>query len=430
MACLQREESADTLSVRNSDGTDDRIIAVKKAPEYLDLPTWSPDGKSIACATGIAAPSRTAGITIFDVASPGEKQLSKDAWQVIETISWLPERDGFITSARETSNSLFQIWHVSYPDGAAQRITNDLENYGSLSLTSDGKRLVALDANWRSGIWLMRDDDLSSAIPITSGEHHNYMHVAWTPDGKILYASSIGSSRDIWMMDADGQNPRQLTTDSGINFQPHSCAGGRYIVFSSSRVNLGVQDIWRMDGSGIAPVQLTFGQSAEQPVCSPEGKWVIYVRGGPDVSPNQKSLWKIPLQGGEPLQIAENAAVGPAISSDGTLIACWYKPDAKTPMKLALVPFSGGPPIKIFDVIRRTANPPVHWSPDGKAIDYISTEPFVGNIWRQPLDGSPPRQLTKFTSELIRGFDWSADGRLACSRAHGVQDAVVISNFR
>lgn len=49
------------------------------------------------------------------------------------------------------------------------------------------------------------------------------------------------------------------------------------------------------------------------------------------------------------------------------------------------------------------------WSPDGKAIICVRTENGVGNIWRIPLDGNPPKRLTAFDSDLIYALDVAPD---------------------
>jgi Tol biopolymer transport system component len=70
------------------------------------------------------------------------------------------------------------------------------------------------------------------------------------------------------------------------------------------------------------------------------------------------------------------------------------------------------------------------WAPDGKAIDYIQTKGGVTNIWQQPLTGSPPRQLTHFTSDEITDFDLSPDGKqLLLSRGHSSRNVFLLSNF-
>ena len=158
------------------------------------------------------------------------------------------------------------------------------------------------------------------------------------------------------------------------------------------------------------------------------GRWVVYSQGGPNTTPWQKTLWKVSIDGGESVQLSDKPSSGAAVSPDGTLIACWYAQDPALPMKIALIPFAGGLPLKIIDT-NLTSIYPVRWSLDGQAIYYIDTHPFVSNIWRQPINGGPPKQVTQFTSEVIQGFDWS-DGRLVCSRLHSAQDVVLISDFK
>jgi len=51
----------------------------------------------------------------------------------------------------------------------------------------------------------------------------------------------------------------------------------------------------------------------------------------------------------------------------------------------------------------------------------------IDNLWEQPLDNSPPRQLTHFVSEQIARFRFSPDGtKLAIERGHIESDAVLL----
>jgi Tol biopolymer transport system component len=51
----------------------------------------------------------------------------------------------------------------------------------------------------------------------------------------------------------------------------------------------------------------------------------------------------------------------------------------------------------------------------------------ASQIWLQPVDGAPPRQVTKFASDSIYSWAWSSDGkRLALSRGNTNSDAVLI----
>jgi Tol biopolymer transport system component len=67
------------------------------------------------------------------------------------------------------------------------------------------------------------------------------------------------------------------------------------------------------------------------------------------------------------------------------------------------------------------------FTPDGKSVAYIIRDQGVDNIWVQPLDGLPGRQITNFTSEHIAEFQWSPDGKtIAVARAHDTSDVVLL----
>jgi Tol biopolymer transport system component len=70
---------------------------------------------------------------------------------------------------------------------------------------------------------------------------------------------------------------------------------------------------------------------------------------------------------------------------------------------------------------------PVAITPDEKAVAYNIVENGVGNVWAQPIDGSPGHRLTSFTSDRIRSFQFSPDGKsLAITRYHVVSDVVLL----
>jgi WD40 repeat protein len=74
---------------------------------------------------------------------------------------------------------------------------------------------------------------------------------------------------------------------------------------------------------------------------------------------------------------------------------------------------------------------PIAFTPDGKAVAYNIVENGVGNIWAQPLDGSSGHQLTNFTSDQIRTFQFSPDGKtLSVTRFHVVSDVVLLRDTR
>ncbi|MGI9165579.1 MAG: protein kinase domain-containing protein [Pyrinomonadaceae bacterium] len=426
---LNSEETA--LMVANVNGGGEQILSTAKKPKFLSTsgPAWSPDGSVIACAAGMTAGNREMSVIGIELATGQERQVTDQKWQSIERVAWLSDGSGLVAPATETGSGPVQIWSIPYPAGKARGITHDLNNYGDSSLTADSRSLVTIQFEQRNSLWIVPNGDPSQATPLTVSKHEIYRVISWTPDGRILYASNAGGGRDIWIMNGDGTNPKQLTANAGQNLQPYASPNGRYIVFLSNRVKTGAFNIWRMDIDGGNPIQLTHGSGEVQAICSPDGRWVVYSKGGPETGNETKTVWKVPIDGGEPVPLTSTPANGPAISPDGSLVACWYKQDKTLPWKIALIPLAGGPPIKTFDVTP-TSIFRLRWTPDGQAITYINTLDGVSNIWSQSVNGGPPKQLTQFTSERIEGFDWSSDGHLICSRGYSARDVVLISNFR
>jgi Tol biopolymer transport system component len=83
-------------------------------------------------------------------------------------------------------------------------------------------------------------------------------------------------------------------------------------------------------------------------------------------------------------------------------------------------------PAKYLDARPDISNA-IAFAPDGKAVAYSVVENGVGNIWAQPLDGSKGHWLTTFTSDQIRWFQFSPDGKtLGVARTHVVSDAVLL----
>ena len=75
------------------------------------------------------------------------------------------------------------------------------------------------------------------------------------------------------------------------------------------------------------------------------------------------------------------------------------------------------------------AGPP-HWSPDGKALQFLLIRKGATNVWEQLLSGGDPHPVTDFQSGRIFSFAWSRDGKqLYLARGGNVSDVVLISNF-
>ncbi|HEX3086465.1 MAG TPA: hypothetical protein VHP99_18160, partial [Pyrinomonadaceae bacterium] len=388
-------------------------------------PAWSPDGKKIAVVAGQRSADGDHDFLLEvhpDDAS--STQIPGARWRSASQQAWLPDGSGLVVSARERAGAPYQLWLVAYPAGEVRRLTNDLNDYDKISISRDGRQLVAEQETGVSHVWVLPDGDTRRARQLTSGaaDTDGRNGVAWTPDKRLLFTSLRGGANDIWEMKSDGTEARALTSDTGgANWEPRTTPDGRYVVFASTRG--GKESIWRMDADGSNVQRLTAGGCELDPYISPDGKWVYYT----NAFSSPAVLEKTSIEGGEPQKMPNEAnAASPIISPDGNLIAYEYY-DEQHGWHTAVLPVDGGAP-RLMDF--HAFHGAVRWMPDSRSLVYVEAK-RPENLWLQPLAGGPPRRLTSFVSENISCFDLSANGKdIVLARGNVFSDVVLITNFR
>jgi TolB protein len=231
------------------------------------------------------------------------------------------------------------------------------------------------------------------------------------------------------MMNADGSNGRLLTDESSSNRNPAVSPDGRYLVFLSSRS--GIDNLWRMnlDGSNLKQLTTAGGFMFD---FSPDGRWVVFSNRETDFV----KLFKISIDGGSPVRLYDQPSRLPAVSPDGKLIACLSTDRQSGKVNLLILPFEGGAPLKTLDAKAVNISDVIapRWTPDGRALIYANPQQGRVNLWRVPLDGSPPQQVTHFNDakpERIWNFDLSRDGKqLVIARGSQSADVVLISEVK
>ncbi len=240
--------------------------------------------------------------------------------------------------------------------------------------------------------------------------------------------NEIGRS-GIWITDRDGNNRKQLTIGNNVSFSPVVSADGRHLVYGM--LQEGRRNLWRINLEGGDPVKLTSGLADSFPAISPDSRWIIFVA----YEGSKPTLWKMSIDGGTPVRISDHVVTVAGISPDGKSIAYTYpeSPDPfAPPNRVAVMPFEGGPATHTFEMTPSGAvSTIIQWSFDGKSLLYTINANNVSNIWRQPLEGGKPIQVTDFKELLITGFSWTRDGKdLTCTRGTLLRDAVLISDVK
>jgi serine/threonine protein kinase/Tol biopolymer transport system component len=429
-----RADQSDTLVVANADGSNEQPIATRKWPErfvwdWSTSPAWTNDDQSLNLPT-VNSDANGFFMSIYEIHLTDRVEkiinLASQRFEQPNQVNLLSDTSALILSARAQGASFEQIWYLGR-DGSVRSLTNDLSDYRTVLLSADSKSLVTTQVQTLANIWIAPKSDSTQATQVTSGLGR-YFDISCAPDGMIVYASDASGSADIYEIAANGGNLHQLTSNMKRNYAPQVSPDNRFIVFHSNRA--GVFQVWRMDRDGSNPVQLTFGNSESHwPQFSADGRSVIYQHFEPGVT---TTLWRIPIEGGTPAKVTEGFAVRPAVSPDGKRLGFWYndgQPNSR--WKVGYISFENVSLVKTYEVgptVQVNWDALVRWSADGRSLTYVNNHAGVENVWGQPIDSGPAKQLTNFTESRILSFDWTREGSLVASRGVVTSDVVLITD--
>lgn len=415
-----------SLFVANSDGSGEQKVASLQRPERFQAgtsigPSWSPTEDVIACpAAGPHNGADASKVLAVDVKTGAVKEFTSHRWPYVQQAVWMRKGEGVLITAQERQRGPNQIWHVGYPGGEFERVTNDLNNYNGVSLSADGRTIATVQSQTSSSIWLLPNLQSGNAVKISTGTNEGAGGVALMPDARIVYTLAGSGTADIMIVNPDGSSSTALTANAGLNGVPATSRDGRFIVFVSNRN--GGPHIWRMNSDGSNQKQITNGIAEIFPVVSPDNQWIVYQDIG------DLRLWRIPIEGGTGKQLTDKLASQAVVSPDGKLVACRYREQELSPFQLALLSFEDGRTIKTFDLPPSAfGSPNLEWSADGTAVLYVDSRGGISNIWSQPIDGSPAKQVTFFNTDQIFWFDLAPDGKtMAFARGNVSNDVVLI----
>jgi serine/threonine protein kinase/Tol biopolymer transport system component len=422
------------VTISAPDGSGQHVIMTRPrgigAPR--SAPTWGANNL-IALATAKLAPNVISEILVFT--PEGQQVAAIESPLVINAMNWMPDGSGLMISGqgKEPGQQQYQLVWQPYPSGEAVRITNDLNDYGRPSIAADGKTFVASMSRPAGMVYVgPAPGQLGPQVawnlkPITT-EQANAGYLSWTGAGNLLVVEGAGTV----MMSPDGSNRVRLYPEAKIVGNPVSCGpGNTAVVWSIGESNdLG---LWYVDPSSGSVRRVTpENQPVDTGVCTADGVTLIYYRHNAP----EDELYRKSMAGGDPQFIARGVFSGwPALSPDGTLIASlqYKRAENRLQVEIVLRRFADGSIVKELSVPSRTDGT-LNWTPDGKAVTYVTMVGSIENIYMQPIDGSVPVQLTHFDWEpaTIPGYGWSRDGKQFAytHRRLNNADVMMFSNYR
>ncbi len=405
------------LLVSDIDGNNERRIS-ETTKTFTDN-VFSPDGKTIAFASGQSdTGERDFGVYLIDVESSDVKPATEFRWVHVRSIAWLPDQSSLLITAALKGAGPSQLWRISLQDGGVEKIVNSEASYSTISASADMSKILLTQVARTSNLYMAQSFTPDNIRPLAEASDG----LAWMRDGSLVYSPPSGN-RDLWQLSPDKKNQKQLTVEDSIDFDPTVSPDGRYIVFVSDRA--GKYNLWRINTDGSQAVALTNGQGEQKPAFTADGAFVVYS------SMKDVSLWKVPIEGGEPKQVSHKRAYNISVSPDGSKFAHFAKVGDK--LKMLIKSLENGESLHEFDTpAGYFTGSEIVWSRNGDFLFFVAEDDnSVGNIWRQSIESSSPEMLTHYTSEEIFSFDFSPDGtELALIRGTWNHDAVLLKGFR
>jgi serine/threonine protein kinase len=413
------------LIVRSLDTGEEQVLASGPNGQALLNPAWSPDGNTILCVVNQPGDAVT-GLMAVDVRSGKQRLILSSDSSFLVLPTWLPDGHGLLVQdvTRASNFTQRQIAYVVYPEGRIDPITRDTNNYSDLSLAANGQVLATVLSEQRYNLYVMSAAG-GGADARQVATAAAFSNLSWTQDGRLIYDKD---NRLNWLNPDSGMKGMFATAEDSVDGDPWECADGHYIVFLLGlRGGKGSVNVWRADSAGGNLKQLTQGKQDNYPVCAPDSRSVYYMDGA------TSKVMRVPIDGGSPQKVSDltiNAGFFD-VSPDGhTLAFATVDHAAGHEEKLVLLAPDTGQAQKMVTFERPRVGL-LRFARDSKSVVYTTRENGLDNLWQQPLDGSPGKQLTSFKAEHIWDFHWSWDGsKLAIVRGHTDSDVVLMRDMQ
>ncbi|HEU4800979.1 MAG TPA: protein kinase [Gemmatimonadales bacterium] len=379
-----------------------RFLAAVESPNNC---RWSPDARSIACASGNSSYSTLgplfgnlgASAIVEITVADGSTRYLTDSATVNQSPVWTPDGDRVLF----VSNRLGPLDIYSVRSGRTgdtpMRLTTGLGAQW-ISIAADGELLAYSVLRDASNIWsLPLSDgpvDLADATPITHGTQLIDVF-SISQDGRwILYSADLAGNGDIYRVPAEGGQVERLTIHPGGDWAPHLSPGPKEeVTFHSWRA--GTRDIFVMPLDG-GPVQTVVASPRQEvmPHWSPDATTIAFgyldlpggisvVRRSPDGS------WGVP-------RVRSPVGWWPAWSPDGSYIAYSRSLNGGS---LMVVSADSGPPRTLMDATQPGMPQAVQpfFRTDGSEILFYGHDARgVPSIWRLPATGGSLRRVIEF----------------------------------
>ncbi len=226
---------------------------------------------------------------------------------------------------------------------------------------------------------------------------------------RLIFTGQTMQNVGIWSyrLNHMAEAGKRLVASAKMDVDARYSPDGKNIVFASARAGIGQIDLWMCasDGSNQRQINM-FEEPGEHavgsPAWSPDGRWIAF---DADLPGKAKAIYLLDILGGKPRRLTSAAGSEdsvPSWSRDGRWIYCSsYRGSRHDIWKL---PIGGGPPVQVT----HDGGFESYESPDGKYLYYSR----IGKpgIWRMALPDGPGAAVAGLETVARRNWEGSAKG--------------------
>lgn len=422
--------------VINATGGTPRDVLNDFAPQFVStlLVAWHPDGKRLS----VWGNQRQAGWSFWTVplngGAPLQSQIDpavqsqlKEAGVRFVNFLWMPSANGLIFEGE--SQGVRNLWKIKvdpttlrWIDGL-ERITTGAGKDTDIAVSSDARKLAFSIRSERSRLWSVPFDPIAGKTrgpsqPLTVAGM-DALQPGLSPDGKMLvFRKRHADKEELWAKSlADGRETLLTGADDFRRVNPILSNDGTRLIY----VRSGPAQVETDPQLSRTLALRTTSGGDEQILTSPmqgrisltdwtpDGKWIL-------MSSDLQTPGKVAL-GLFALDAAPRAETQMRLIASNPEYNLWqgrFSPDGRwisfnafnatdpSASTIYMISASGGEWIKLTE--GRYWDDKPRWSPDGKAIYFVSNRKGFFNVWKvriDPVSGKPlgqPARVTDFES--------------------------------
>jgi Tol biopolymer transport system component len=295
------------------------------------LPAFSPDGRTLALVRNRSLVYRMS----FPEGQP--TQLTFES-QPNHALAWT--EDGRDLVFASTRRGIAGLWRIPATGGEPAPLAGVGGNANDVAVAPPGQhRLAYVQQQIHRQIWRFRrpgrPEERPTPTPLLVSSRSDGGPIQYSPDGqRITFTSDRSGNEEVYVCDSEGRNPVQLTSfgsagagtprwspdGQSLAFQ-HGTAGGKAIFVVGASLD---RDQPRLVTSR------TFDD--REPSWSRDGQSIYF-------SSNRSGrfeIWKVPAQGGEPVQVTKGGGESCFESADGKLLYYYSARKTRDIWKVAL----------------------------------------------------------------------------------------------